>query len=341
MVKNKLAAFALVLYMAAGAFCAVGIPDRIGGWRVEVGPAGNEFYDSSAPEKKGDHSTGGTKDKPSKDKEKFERLLKNGLGEYRERFDFDKQIERLGKRPKSGDGGFRYVVMGDSRSNWDAFSSIVKHIDMIEPKPAFVINTGDIVPHGYITEYRDYYVRAVKATDIPSFVAIGNHDDSSDGKAREYRYLFGENSLNYYFDYGPNRFIFVDTATKVNDEDDTLRWLGNVLRDTPKGFKKYVTSHKPPKVIKKWSYHAWGTDESTVFVRLMEMHKVEEVYLGHIHAYSTTKLNGVKYTLSGGGGAGLHARFGPLGGEHHYVICDVAHNGAVEQQVVRFYKVKQ
>ena len=66
--------------------------------------------------------------------------------------------------------------------------------------------------NGYAEEIRDYYVQAVLQTDIPFFVAIGNHDDSSDSKAREYRYLFGDNSLNYYFDYGDVRFVFNGNA---------------------------------------------------------------------------------------------------------------------------------
>ena len=339
MVRHRLVVFVLVLYGAA--LCAGGIAEKIGRWRVEVGPAGNDFYDPSAPQKEGSESIGGTKDKPPKDEKEFEMLLEKGLGEYRASFNFDSQIKRLGGKPKSGDGSFRYVVMGDSRSNGDLWLSVVKHIDGLKPRPAFVINTGDIVPHGYITEYREYYVGAVKQTDIPFFVAMGNHDDSSDGKAREYLYLFGENSLNYYFDYGKSRFVFVDNSSSVGDEDETLAWLDDVLSKTPNGFNKYVATHKPPKIIEKWAYHAWGSDESKVFVELMEKHKVNEVYLGHIHAYSTASRNGVRYTLSGGGGAGLHARFGPLGSVHHYVICDVAPDGSVKQQVVRFFEAEQ
>ena len=69
----------------------------------------------------------------------------------------------------------------------------------------------------------------------------------------------------------------------------------------------------------------------------MTKYEVSEVYLGHIHAYSTAKYGGVNYTLSGGGGAPLHDRFGRRGNVHHYVICDVMTDGAVRQQVVRFH----
>ena len=260
------------------------------------------------------------------------------LGQYRDRFNFTNQIKRLGRQPKSADGSFRYVVMGDSRSQWELWSYIVQHIDGLDPKPAFVINTGDVVVKGYAKEYSQYYIPPLMKTDIPFFIAIGNHDDGSDSMAREYQYLFGRNALNYYFDYGKARYIFIDNVTKVHPYADTLKWLNKTLADTQEGYRKYVSAHKPPKNIEKWAYHAWDNFNSRIFTDLTTKHKVDEVYLGHIHAYSTAHYNGVDYTLSGGGGAGLHNQYGPLGNVHNYIICDVMTDGTVKQQVVRFYK---
>jgi len=278
-------------------------------------------------------------DPPSKKNDKaFMAELNELLGPYRQRFNFENQIKKLGKRPKSADGSYRYVVLGDSRSQWELFSGIVKHIDGLDPKPDFVINSGDIVSDGYAREYNDYYVTALLKTDIPYFVAIGNHDDGPDSMAQEYRYLFGEKALNYYFDYGKARYVFIDNVTKVQPYEQTLKWLDKTLADTPKGYRKYVAVHKPPSTIEKWAYHAWSDNESKVFTDLMTRHKVGHVYLGHIHAYSTAHYNGVDYTISGGGGAGLHNRYGPLGNVHHYIICDVAPDGTVKQQVVRILR---
>jgi len=278
---------------------------------------------------------------PPRDQGDFERLLKEKLGPYRERFNFENQIKKLGKKPSSSDGSFRYVVLGDSRSHRQLWSTMVKHIDMLDPKPAFVIQVGDIVENGYAQQYSDYYIPALLETNIPFFVAIGNHDDGSDGKAREYRYLFGENALNYYFDYGKARFVFIDNVTKVQKYKDTLKWLDKTLAEIPKGYRKYVATHKPPKNIKKWSYHALGSRESKAFTKLMEKWHVTEVYMGHIHAYSTARYEAVNYTVTGGGGAALHGFFGPLGSVHHYLICDVRPDGTLKQQVVRFYETNK
>ena len=268
----------------------------------------------------------------------FKAELKKLLGRYRDRFNFENQIEKLGRGPASADGSFRYVVMGDSRSQWKLWSNVVKHIDSLDPKPAFVLNTGDVVSKGYAREYSEYYIPPLLETDIPFFIAIGNHDDGDDSMADEYQYLFGEEALNYYFDYGKARYIFIDNATDVLAYEDTLKWLDRTLADTPKGYRKYVCAHQPPANIAKWAYHAWDDSPSRDFTDIMAKYKVNEVFHGHIHGYSTAQYNGVNYTISGGGGAGLHDRYGPLGNVHHYVICDVMADGTVRQQVVRFYK---
>jgi hypothetical protein len=281
------------------------------------------------------------KDRPPVNEEQFKAEMERLLSPYRERFNVQNQIKRLGNKPKSPDGSYRYVVMGDSRSQWDLWSSIVKHIDRLDPKPAFVINSGDLVPDGFASQFRNYYIPPLLETDIPYFVAIGNHDEGYEDRVLEYRYLFGNKSLNYFFDYDRARYIFIDNVTEVLSYEQTLKWLSKILADTPKGYRKYVVAHQPPATIKKWAYHAWESEESKMFTDLMTKYRVSEVYLGHIHAYSTAEFGGVRYTVSGGGGASLHNRYGPLGNVHHYVICDVQANGTVRQQVVRFYRKRE
>jgi hypothetical protein len=167
------------------------------------------------------------------------------LGPYQERFSIERQIDQLGTQPASPDGRYRFVVMGDSRSNPDLWPNIVKHISLLDPRPAFVINTGDLVRHGYTDEYLDYFIPPLTQTDLPFFVALGNHDDGDDGMAVEYQALFGPNSLNYYFDHGRRRFILIDNVTKVLPYDETLAWLEQVLEETPAERSVIVAAHKP------------------------------------------------------------------------------------------------
>jgi hypothetical protein len=261
------------------------------------------------------------------------------LGPYRTRFNVDSMIERV-KSQDPGDGhGFRFVVLGDNRSQFELWSNMIRHIGQLTPKPAFGIIAGDIVPSGYVEELHDYYIPPLLETDMPYFVAIGNHDTGDDRQATEFRYLFGDNSLNFHFDYGGIRFVLMDNVTAVQPYDETLTWLDSILSQTPPGFRKLVFTHRPPADIDKWAYHAWNLENSKTFTLTMTKHGVEHVFLGHIHAYSTATKDGVAYTISGGGGAGLHDRYGPEGNVHHYVICDVEPDGRLRQAVVRFYPI--
>ncbi|MHC4708786.1 MAG: metallophosphoesterase family protein [Planctomycetota bacterium] len=110
----------------------------------------------------------------AKNEKTFKADLEKLLGPYRERFNFDNQIKRLGKDPRSADGSYRFVVMGDSRSQWALWSSMVKHIDSLDPKPAFVVNSGDAVPKGHAGEFNEYYVPPLLKTDVPFFIATNS-----------------------------------------------------------------------------------------------------------------------------------------------------------------------
>ena len=175
---------------------------------------------------------------------------------------------------------------------------------------------------------------------IPYLIAIGNHDFGFKRKAIEYRYLFGNNSLNYYFDYGGYRFVMIDNVTTVQPLAETVDWLDAVLSETPENFHKIVVAHSPFGNVEKWRYHVMDKEHSKAFGDLMSKYKADHVFFGHIHAYSTATFNGVDYTVSGGGGAGLHDRFGPTGNVHHYIICDVLPDGTLKQQIVRFHKTE-
>jgi len=277
--------------------------------------------------------------KREKTPEELEAEIEKYLSQYKDRFNFPNQLKKLGSKPKNTDGSFRCVIMGDSRSNDDLWPSIVKHIKQLDPKPAFVINTGDVVSRGTAVQFNEYYIPPLLELDIPFFIAIGNHDDGAKGDGKEFQYLFGQDAFNYYFDYGQARFILFDNVTN-NQSEDVLVWLDQTLATTPADHHKYVAAHKPPRNIEKWAYHSWDESHSQLFTGLMSNHQVEHVFFGHIHAYSTAVLNNVNYTISGGGGAGLHNRFGAMGNVHHYLICDVLPDGSMKQQVVRFYRIE-
>lgn len=260
------------------------------------------------------------------------------LDNYRDKFNFKNQIKRL-KTNESKSIHFRFIVMGDSRSNYEVWSNIIAHISELRPKPLFIVNSGDLVPRGYAGQFAGYFVPPLLQTNIPFFVAIGNHDCGVRDSAYEFRYLFGNSSLNYYFDYGKFRFIMLDNASRLNENGESLPWFEKVLSGTPKDASIIVFAHQPPPIVERWVWHAWDqTKCAEKFVELIKKYHVKHVFLGHIHCYSTATVDGIPYTVSGGGGAELYMRYGEKGNVHHYIICDAIPDGTIKQQVVKFYK---
>jgi hypothetical protein len=70
----------------------------------------------------------------------------------------------------------------------------------------------------------------------------------------------------------------------------------------------------------------------------MSKYHVAHVFLGHIHGYSTATIDGIPYTVSGGGGAEFTNRYGAEGDVNHYVICDVMPDGTIHQKIVKFHR---
>lgn len=103
---------------------------------------------------------------------------------------------------------------------------------------------------------------------------------------------------------------------------------------------KFIFLHKPPYEVEKWAYHSMTEERSSPFVKLMSKHRVDHVFCGHIHAYSTTTYEGVEYTVTGGGGASLHKHFGEMESVNHYVVIDILPD-SVKMRVARLIAEKK
>lgn len=258
------------------------------------------------------------------------------LGKYRDKYGVDSVLARIQSIPYAPEEGFRFVVLGDNRINkplWEAVCKSISKKDVV-----FAIVAGDLVNEGEPEQFDEYLFGVLEKYGRFNLVpVIGNHDTGYDGLAFNYLTSFGPNSLNYYFDYGNARFVIIDNVSRVTSFLDQLEVVDHWLAETPEGFFKFVFMHVPPGNIRKWTYHAMDIAESEKFTELVAKHRVDHVFVGHIHAYSTTNYLGVDYTITGGAGALLHHQYGPKGSVHHYIIVDVTPDG-IKQQLVQFKK---
>ena len=262
------------------------------------------------------------------------------LSKYGKKYQVGKVINRIKKVPYNDKKGFRFVVMGDSRANYTMWETIVKSINKWDP--LFAINTGDLTSSGYSDQFDDHLLSPLgKFASYPFLPVIGNHDRGGSNEGQQYEYVFGGDEARVYsFDYNSCRFIVLDNAVEkgIMSWQEQLDLADKWLSEQP-DYKKLVFLHYPPHEVERWIYHSMSPEKSAPFVKLMSKHKVDHVFCGHIHAYSTATYDGVDYTVTGGGGAPLHFRYGELGSVYHYVIVDVGAD-SINMRVVRFYPQK-
>ncbi len=257
------------------------------------------------------------------------------LAKYGDKYRVDKVLAKIRNVPFERQKGFRFVAMGDDQGDFAVWQMIVQSINKWQP--LFAIDVGDLTPRGMSYMVDEYLLAPLeKYARYPFLPVVGNHDRGT--KGLQYEYVFGgDSSRVYHFDYGNCRFVVLDNgvAEGIMPWPEQLDLADKWLAEKP-DYRKFVFLHKPPVEVQKWAYHAMPPAWSAPFVALMSKHKVDHVFCGHIHAYSTENYDGVNYTVTGGAGAGLHRQYGELGSVYHYVVVDVLPQ-EIKMQVVRFY----
>jgi len=259
--------------------------------------------------------------------------IQSNLSKYGDKYHVRNMINRIQDYRIDQDHGFRFVVVGDTRSNLKVFQAITKSIN--KWNPLFAIDVGDLTLYGYSQEMDLYLFQTLeKYVTYPFLPVVGNHDVRRGDLSYEYAFG-GKDSRVYHFDVGKCRFIVLDN----NGSKGAMSWEKQLsLADKwlkKRGYRKFVFVHSPPHDVEKWAYHSMPAAMSTPFVKLMAKRKVDHVFCGHIHSYSTATYEGINYTVAGGGGASLHEHYGEMGSVHHYVVVDVLPE-EVQMRVVRF-----
>ncbi len=227
-------------------------------------------------------------------------------------------------------GDIEFAVIGDTRPRFESesfrpFESLIAKIN--ELKPALVVNLGDLI-YGYGTAGKekqwDKYQAVIKAIQVPYHQLPGNHDTHS----KEARNIYGQRFGKFYqsFDYGDCHFVLLD-----NTEQERwgylgpaeLAWLRNDLKET-RARTVFVFLHFPvwePERVTPEYYQFWANTLHPLF----KQSRVRAVFAGHYHAYGPTReFDGIRYFITGGGGAELRPEYRKSGGEYHFMKVHVS-----------------
>jgi hypothetical protein len=210
------------------------------------------------------------------------------------------------------DAPVTFLVYGDDRTDPVAHGAIARA--MMQVPSAFLVNTGDMVEDGGDSDaWQTFFgVEAPLFRERPVFVAVGNHELLEDSAGVNFARYFGfpdaAGKLRLYgtLRYGPLRLFFLN-AMHGWDSGEERDWLTHALTaaDSEPGvvWRIAVAHHGP------WSSGPHGPNDKLLDARIPELltaHKVELFLSGHDHIYERGSSGGLKYLVSGGGGAPLY-----------------------------------
>ena len=210
---------------------------------------------------------------------------------------------------------FSFVVFGDSRDSAGSHQRVVARVrqEVVD----FFLGTGDIVGEGHKEQdwqtFFDIERDLLRHTVL--YPSLGNHDRQGRGRtADNYRKYFAlpENSPDperyYAFTYGSARFLILDSNSNSFALTDQTQWIEEQLqaaRLDPQIRHIFVSMHHPPFSV---SLHGGQSELREAWTPLFEKYQVAAVFSGHDHVYSRAERSGVRYFVSGGGGAPLYPR---------------------------------
>lgn len=249
------------------------------------------------------------------------------LEPYAKTTSYDVMFEALKAQPPPPEG-FRFVVLGDTRSNLDVAREVVGRA--VAEKPVFILHTGDLVHPSTVDEYLTHYLPLVEqAAPIPLIAIPGNHENGLNRDFAGFKTIYGDDRFS--FDYGDCRFVGVNDGDRLRLTPRDMRFLRTELLK-PGAKHKFVLIHIPPDYMKTAGGRGFKWYEKG-FRDLMKEAKVDYVYMAHIHGYSTEVIDGVHYTITGGGGAPLTDTLDPEGNVRNYIVVDVKPDGLASEAV--------
>lgn len=216
--------------------------------------------------------------------------------------------------PEAG-APFSFVVFGDSRSNAGSHRNVVERIR--REIPDFVLGTGDMVDEGgNLGQWQTFFdIERELLRENVLFPSVGNHDRQGRGRtADNFRAFFSlpENSPDperyYAFTYGNARFLILDSNAYSFALTDQTAWIEQQLQaarldDTIDHI--FVTMHHPPYSI---ALHGGQEELREAWTPLFDRYGVAAVFSGHDHVYTRAEKHGIRYFVTGGGGAPLYPK---------------------------------
>jgi len=190
-------------------------------------------------------------------------------------------------------------------------AAILAEVKRVQPKPAFIVASGDLTNRGDLASYAELKrIFAEAALDMPVLWALGNHDTRPgfyEGMLDQHDAL----DAPYCHDVviGGLHIITLDTSSPMmiggTIEAEQFDWLETTLAIYPE-LPKLIVAHHPPSLDEDAIDMEWEAISCADTIRLREVlagHNVIGLLCGHIHFDRVSNWHGIPVVV----GIGQHA----------------------------------
>ncbi len=255
------------------------------------------------------------------------------LRAHREKHGYAKLIAQA-EALYQGGGNLTFVVLGDTRNRRRTAAALYEQAGT--ERPVAIFHTGDIVRHGTAREYVKNHIALLHLTGpAPMFCVPGNHERGARRDFAGFLALYGDGRFS--FTVGPCHFLGFNNSKRMRVDAGDLAFVDGELAKATAA-RKFVFFHIPPRFFEDTFVddgHRRGFKTNAQELhQILVRHGVEEVFMAHIHGYASTVVDGVRYTLTAGGGAPLSKRVRGEDPAYHYLVRRVTTEG-VDRELVR------
>jgi Icc protein len=224
-----------------------------------------------------------------------------------------KNVQRIRSLPVPDT--LRFILMGDTQRWYDESADFVESANK-QDKVSFVIHAGDISDFGLTQEFK-WVNEIMLKLKHPYVTVIGNHDIVANGPDA-YTKMYG--ALNYSFEFGDNKFVFINTNSREYAFDGTtpdINWLRSELTNNPGHKNPIVIAHVPP------FDGDFDKNLEKEYARTLAEGKVKFSLYGHQHSFR----DGVYYD------DGVHYYVTTSMGERGYLVVSTWKDGYTVDKV--------
>jgi hypothetical protein len=214
--------------------------------------------------------------------------------------------------PRAGDP-VRFVVYGDVRGGHTVHGKIAQAV--LTEAPDFVLTTGDLVLRGSdLGDWQRFFAVAGELlARVPVYPAAGNHDIGLAGdEERRMGELFtlwplppGRPSWAHWYSFDVADIHLVMLDSNAYDQPAQLDWLKADLAAARKKGARWIFAAVHDGAYSRGS-HGGNKLAAQEYAPVLARHGVAVLFSGHDHIYNRGEHKGLRWVVTGGGGAPLY-----------------------------------